>query len=213
MPVTTLFIDLDDTIYPPQDGVWEAIGARIDTFIHQKIGLDPLSIPALRQRLFQQYGTTLRGLQTEYGINPQEYLDYVHDIPLRDLLTPNPNLKNVISSIPHRKLIFTNSDRNHSRRVLEFFDIFTCFERIIDVMDVAPYCKPNPEAFQAALLLAEMTDPSTCALVDDSPRNIRAAHSAGLFTVHVGPPEKSPAEANHSISSIDFLADVLPKIN
>jgi pyrimidine 5'-nucleotidase len=213
MPVNTLFIDLDDTIYPPRDGIWEAIGVRIDSFIHLKLGHDPLEIPLLRERLFHQYGTTLRGLQTEFSINPFEYLDYVHNIPLKDLLTPNPGLKDVFAAIPQRKLIFTNSDRNHSRRVLEFFNILPFFERIIDVMDVAPYCKPNLNAFQSALQLAGVSDPSTCALIDDSPRNIQAAHQVGMYCVHVGPPDKTPPSADRWIANIESLPSALAEMS
>ncbi|KPL79152.1 hypothetical protein ADN00_04675 [Ornatilinea apprima] len=209
MHIQTLLIDLDDTIYPPRDGIWDAIGTRINSFIHNQIHLPPEQISQLRDRLYLEYGTTLRGLQIEYGIDPHQYLDYVHDIPLKELLTPNPRLQDVFSNLPQRKIIFTNSDRNHSTRVLDFFNIRPYFERIIDVLDVAPYCKPNPEAFEAALRIAGVSDLSACAIVDDNVRNIQAAAQMGLFSVHVGPPEKAPAAAHRSIARIEDLPAVL----
>lgn len=209
MHIQTLLIDLDDTIYPPRDGIWDAIGTRINSFIHNQIHLPPEQISQLRDRLYLEYGTTLRGLQIEYGIDPHQYLDYVHDIPLKELLTPNPRLQDIFSNLPQRKIIFTNSDRNHSTRVLDFFNIRPYFERIIDVLDVAPYCKPNPEAFEAALRIAGVSDLSACAIVDDNPRNIQAAAQMGLFSVHVGPPEKAPTGAHRSIARIEDLPAVL----
>lgn len=209
MHIQTLLIDLDDTIYPPRDGIWDAIGTRINTFIHNQLQLPPEQISQIRDRMYLQYGTTLRGLQIEYGIDPHQYLDFVHDLPLRDMLTPNPRLQDVFSNLPQRKIIFTNSDRNHSIRVLNFFNIRPYFERIIDVLDVAPYCKPNPEAFEAALRIAGVSDLSACAIVDDNPRNIQAAAQMGLFSVHVGPPEKAPAGAHRSIARIEDLPAAL----
>ena len=33
----TLFFDLDDTLYPPTSGLWDAIGERIETFMREYV--------------------------------------------------------------------------------------------------------------------------------------------------------------------------------
>lgn len=186
MTYSTLFFDLDDTLYPPSSGVWDAIGDRIDLFIHQRLGIPMEEVPALRETLYRTYGTTLRGLAITHGIDQADYLAFVHDIPLNDYLTPDEKVNTILARYPQRKVIFTNADRAHTERVLKVLMLRDSFDQIIDILDVSPYCKPMPEAFQLALNAAGMLKPQNCIMIDDAVHNLRAARSAGFFTVWVG---------------------------
>ncbi|HLE13303.1 MAG TPA: hypothetical protein VI776_01040, partial [Anaerolineales bacterium] len=92
MPYTALFIDLDDTIYPNTSGLWGAIRERMTLFMHERLGLSPEVTPELRRSYVDNYGTTLRGLQIHYQVDPWEFLAYVHDLPLEVYLQPDPYL-------------------------------------------------------------------------------------------------------------------------
>lgn len=186
MALDILIFDLDDTLYSPTTGVWDAIGERINQFIVDNLALDSAEVIQVRDELFRTYGTTLRGLQIVYGIDPYKYLNYVHNIPLETYLQPNPMLNRMLKQISSRKVIFTNSDQNHALRVLDRLGLGGLFERIIDVMDVTPFCKPQPEAFQQALKLLGNLDPTHCVLIDDSLRNVNAARELGFHTILVG---------------------------
>ena len=186
MTYSTIFFDLDDTLYPPSSGVWDAIGDRIDLFIHQRLGVPMEDVPELRESLYRTYGTTLRGLTVTRGIDQLDYLAFVHDIPLNNYLTPDEKVKTVLARYPQRKVIFTNADRAHAERVLNVLKLRDYFDQIIDILDVSPYCKPMPEAFQFALKSAGQLEPQECIMVDDAAHNLRAARSAGFFTVRVG---------------------------
>lgn len=181
-----LVFDLDDTLYSPESGLWHAIGDRINLFIQQRLDLPPVEASRLRDQLFNQYGTTLRGLEASFGIDAAEYLAFVHDVPLHQFLKPDPVLRQILSSLPFRKIIFTNGDRAHAGRVLSALNVADCFDGIIDVMDIAPFCKPMPESFHLAVKIAAVKDLSRCVIFEDSPRNLTAARSLGLFTVQVG---------------------------
>ncbi len=210
MPYSTLFFDLDETLYPIGSGVWEAIAVRIDTYMAEHLPLTAEEIPALRTHLYHQYGTTLRGLKIEYGIDELDFLRYVHDIPLQNFLAPNPWLRQTLLGYPLRKIIFTNADIHHADRVLDALGLDGCFERIIDVLDTAPYCKPQPEAFQAALQLCGNLRPEECILIDDGVRNIAAAREVGLYTIWVGlNGQDSNSSADAQIASIQDLPLVL----
>ena len=37
MPIEVLFIDLDGTIYPPDNGMWEKIAKRMEIYMHQAL--------------------------------------------------------------------------------------------------------------------------------------------------------------------------------
>jgi pyrimidine 5'-nucleotidase len=183
--IRCLLIDLDDTLYPPNSGAWGLVGHRIDQFLHEEMGFQPYEVLELRERLFRQYGTTLRGLQIEYEVDMDHYLDYVHDVPLADILSPDPELNQVLDALPQRKVIFTNAYAPHACRVINILGIQNHFEKIIDIYALYPYCKPEVEAFHKALeIIAE--DPENCLMVDDNTNNLATAKSLGVATVSVG---------------------------
>ena len=192
MKFTTLFFDLDDTLYPANTGLWHAIKARMNLYMRDHMGFAPDDIPRLREKYFREYGTTLRGLQANHQINVDDFLAFVHDLPLRDYLTPNPTLRSVIASLPTRKWIFTNADVPHAQRVLAALELDGLFDGIVDVNAVAPYCKPMPESFAFAMKAAGATDPARCVMIDDLPRTTRAARDFGLFGVLYGQSEHHP---------------------
>lgn len=183
MRFTTVFFDLDDTLYPPSAGLWHAIKERMNIYMRDRMGFPAEQIPRIREKYFLQYGTTLRGLQANHEIDVEDFLAFVHDLPLKDYLIPNPILRSVIASLPTRNLIFTNADRRHAERVLTALDLNDLFETIVDVNAIAPYCKPMPESFQIAMRLAGESDPSKCVMIDDIHRTTTAASKAGLFSI------------------------------
>lgn len=187
-PVTysTLFFDLDDTLYPPQNGVWTAIRERMNLYMRDKMRLPSEQIPDLRRYYYETYGTTLRGLQIHYQVDPDEFLAFVHDLPIRKMVQPDPKLRDLILSLPQRKYIFTNADSAHADRVLDALGMQGCFDGKIDVRALDFHCKPEPLAYQTALSLAGETLPQRCVYLDDSPRNLAPARKLGFFTILIG---------------------------
>ena len=186
MRFNTFFFDLDETLYPSSSGLWIAIRERINTYMLERLGFPPEQIGVLREQLFHEYGTTLRGLQINYAVDADEYLAFVHDVPLESHLQPDPELRGVIEALPVRKYIFTNADCAHAARVLKALDLDGLWDGCIDVHDIAPYSKPMPESFSLALKAAGSPDPHTCVLLDDQARITRAARNLGMFTILVG---------------------------
>jgi len=186
MRFSTLFFDLDDTLYPASTGLWKAIKERMNIYMHERMGIPEEQVPQLREQYFKMYGTTLRGLQARHNVDVEDYLAFVHDLPLKDYLTPDPQLRKIIASLPGRKLIFTNADVNHARRVLSVLELDDLFDTIVDVNAVAPYCKPMPESFAIAQELADEPDPRKCVMIDDLPRTTRAALEVGMASILYG---------------------------
>jgi pyrimidine 5'-nucleotidase len=186
MRFTTLFFDLDDTLYPSSTGLWPAIKNRMNLFMLEQLGIPENDIPILREQYFKMYGTTLRGLEERHNVNKEDFLAFVHDLPLKDYLTPNPIVREVIASLPTRNLIFTNADIPHARRVLAAVGLDDLFETIVDVNAVEPYCKPMPESFAIAMDLADEPDPRKCVMIDDLPRTTRAALNVGMASLLYG---------------------------
>ncbi len=186
MRFTTIFFDLDDTLYPASSGLWLALKARMSRYMIESMGIPAGDVPGLREKYFREYGTTLRGLQANHKVDVQDFLAYVHDVRLEDYIHPDPIQQSVMASLPTRNLIFTNSDVKHTRRVLNVLQIEKFFVDIVDVNRMDPYCKPNSEAFTMAMQAAGESTPSRCIMIDDLPHTVKAAKALGLYSVLYG---------------------------
>lgn len=199
MNFTTIFFDLDDTLYPASSGLWPTLKARMSQYMIERMHIPAEDVPGLREKYFREYGTTLRGLQARHKIDVQDFLAYVHDVNLKDYIHPDPQQQAVLAFLPTRNLIFTNSDVNHARRVLHALQIEEYFSEIVDVNRMSPYCKPNPESFTLALDIAGESNPSRCVMIDDLPNTVKAAKGLGMYSILFGA-TTSNGDADASLS-------------
>ena len=186
MTYTTISFDLDDTLYPHESGLWQGIKDRISLYMHEQLKFSWDEIPSRREEYFLNYGTTLRGIQANFDVDEDAYHAYVHQLDLDEYIAPDPNLVALLKHLPQKKIIFTSADRTHAERVLAHLQIDSFFEKILDIHAITPYAKPQTEAFQRAMELAEEKDPKTCVMIDDLPRTTRAAKDFGLFSILKG---------------------------
>jgi len=207
MAFSTLFFDLDDTLYPPSNGLWAAIRGRISSYMHEQLGISMDEVPLLRQHYLEAYGTALRGLQHHYPVDSEDYLAYVHDLPLEEYIHPNPALGDMLRSLPQKRWIFTNADDRHAYRVLNILGITDCFEGVIDVRRLGFLNKPEIKAHHLALKIAGESDPKRCVLLDDSWRNMAPAKSMGMTTVLVSP--KAGNNNPESLKADYWMYDIL----
>ena len=211
MGYTTLFIDLDGTLYPNSTGLWDAIRVRMTQYMLERLNLPKENVSNLRRQYFERYGTTLRGLQIHHGVDANDYLAFVHNLPLEKYLKAEPRLRVALESLPQQKWIFTNADSDHARRVLAILELADCFSGIVDVRALEFQCKPEIQAYRMALDLAGEPDPQRCILIDDSPSNLAPAQEIGFTTVLVGEDQNCPA-ADHRISYLVELPQVVPEL-
>jgi putative hydrolase of the HAD superfamily len=177
------------------------------------MGFSPEEVDTLRHEYFVTYGTTLRGLLINHPerIDADDYLAFVHDIPLKEYIQPDPSLRDLLLSLPQHRWIFTNSDDRHANRVLDILGMRDCFEGIIDIRALGYACKPVEDAYHRALALAGETLPGRCIYFDDSPRNLAPARALGFCTVLVGHPTPDPS-ACHTVNSLQELPEILPEL-
>ena len=210
--IHTILFDLDDTLYPRNAGIMGEIRRLIHGFIRTRLDLPDEEADALRERYLRAYGTTMRGLQVNHQIDPEEYLHHVHEIPLSRYLQPNPDLDTALDTISQDKVIFTNASREHAERVLDVLGIRQHFSRIVDVRDMAFVSKPQPSAYAR---ICEMLgiEPETCMLVEDRVRNLCPAKDLGMSTVLVGDGSQSQHQCvDHAIERIEQIGSVLAEI-
>lgn len=180
-----LLVDLDDTVYPRHCGLMKEVGRLIFRYMVERMGIPPDEAAALRRQYYHQYGTTLRGLQIHHQVDVEDYLAFVHDLPLARYLQPDPELNAALAAIPQEKVIFTNATAEHAWSVLERLGVRHHFRRVVDLRAMGYVNKPNPEAYRRALELLQ-EPPEACALVEDSLRNLRPAKALGMATILVG---------------------------
>jgi len=186
MTIHTIFFDLDNTLYPRDSGIWEAIGNRINLFMTDIMQIPEQNVHPLRTHFRNEFGTTLAGLQSISDVNENEFLEFVHDINLNEMLEDDGSLYQMLEQIPQRKIIFTNSDKTHAKRVLNFFGIKDLFELIVDVIAMKPYFKPHPEAYKLALEMAGLENSQGCMFIDDLLENVQQAKQSGFISAYIG---------------------------
>lgn len=211
MHFSTLFFDLDATLYPASNGLWEQIRLRIYKFMLEEIGIPEAEIPATRDKYWTTYGTTLEGLRIHHQVEPDDYLKYVHDLPLKDFLEPDPVLRDLLKTLPQDLWVFTNADRRHADRVLNELGISDLFSGIVDLLALNFIVKPNRKAYQIALKLAGVTDPERCVMFDDLVQNLIPAKELGFFTSLVGE-NGSSNQVDIQLQSIHEMKEKMPQL-
>ena len=183
--VETWVFDLDNTLYPHHLNLWQQVDERIRSFIADFLKIPPDEAFRLQKDYYRRYGTTMRGLMTEHGLQPDDYLDYVHRID-HSPLTPNPALGAALKRLPGRKLILTNGTRRHADAVMKRLAIDEHFEDVFDIVAAELEPKPSVKTYER-FLDRHHVDPHRTAMFEDLARNLEAPHALGMTTVLVVP--------------------------
>jgi putative hydrolase of the HAD superfamily len=182
--VETWVFDLDNTLYP-HHLLWQQVDDRIRAYVAEFLKVSKDEAFRVQKDYYKRYGTTMRGLMTEHGLNPDDYLEYVHQID-HSPLEPNPALGAALEKLPGRKLILTNGTRKHADAVMRRLGIHHHFEDVFDI--VAAKLEPKPAAKTYERFLARHdVDPAKAAMFEDLARNLEAPHALGMTTVLVVP--------------------------
>jgi putative hydrolase of the HAD superfamily len=211
MLITHLIFDLDGTLYPHNNGIWDAIASRMEEYMHTFLGFSLQEIPAIRERYYHQYGTTLKGLIENHNIDPYEYLEFVHDIPLNQYLESDIRLQETLEKLNYSKWIFTNADVNHAIRVLTHLGVLTHFEGILGVNSLNFINKPDLEAYKKVLRLMQDPAPQNCVFFDDIPKNLVGAKALGIKTILVGSSVTAP-EIDQAVPDIYQIPAAIDEI-
>ncbi len=186
-----ILFDLDNTLYAPDRHLFGLIDKRINSYMHEVVGIPLEQVDELRRSYWQRYGVTMQGLMRHHQVDPEDYLHYVHNIDVPSRLSPDPALRQALLALPQRRAVFTNSSLCHSERVLQALGLDDLFEEIYDIRVANYQPKPYPEPYRAVLdrLGAAAAD---CIMVEDTLENLLTAKQLGMGTVLVGPPCNEP---------------------
>ena len=184
--VETWVFDLDNTLYPHDLNLWQQIDDRIRSFVSDFLKVTKEEAFRVQKDYYKRYGTTMRGLMAEHGMEPDDFLEFVHEIDHSPLL-PNAKLGDAIEKLPGRKLILTNGTRKHAEAVMKRLDIDRHFEDVFDIAAADLDPKPHPQVYDR-FLHKHGVDPQKAAMFEDLARNLSVPHALGMTTVLVVPP-------------------------
>jgi putative hydrolase of the HAD superfamily len=185
--------DLDNCLYPASTGLFALIDERMGAYIQRLLDCDPVEATRVQKSHFHAHGTTLAGLMKEHGVDPHDFLDDVHAIPL-DCVQRDERLAAALGRLPGRKFVFTNGDAPYARRVLEALGVSSHFDELHDIhaSDLKP--KPDPHGYE--LLRARFgIEPARALLADDMVQNLAPAKALGMTTVWV---DNGSERGNHN---------------
>lgn len=175
--------DLDNTLYPSKCRLFDQIDVRMGTYIANFLGVEYGEARRVQKDFFRHHGTTLRGLMSVHGADPQTFLDYVHDIDLT-VLPAMPGLGQALGKLAGRKIVFTNASRDYAEKVLDQLGIGSHFESVFDIEAAGYRPKPDMEAYRM-FIERHGIDPTRSVMVEDMARNLVPARQLGMTTVWV----------------------------
>ena len=184
MTFKLIIFDLDNTLYPADNGLMQQVGHRIQVWLCDHLALTWEQAFARRREYLHHYGTTLAGLVAERGVDAHDYLTFVHDIPVEEYIRPNPALAAMLDRIPLRKAVYTNANSEYGQRVLRALGVADRFEQVVGIERVGLRNKSNRDAYEQALALLNAQG-CECIMVEDWVRNLQPAKALGLTTVLV----------------------------
>lgn len=177
--------DLDNTLYPRHTNLFAQIDQRMTAFVSDFLSLPKDEARAVQKDFYRRYGTTLRGLMQEHDVDPDAFLQYVHDIDY-SWLSPDPALGDEIKALPGRKFIFTNGDRGHAERTARQLGILDHFEDIFDLVAAGLVPKPASETYDKFMGLHRI-EANHAVMFEDLARNLEVPKRLGMRTVLIVP--------------------------
>jgi putative hydrolase of the HAD superfamily len=192
MTLRAVLLDLDETLYAPGDALIRTVDARITAYIALHTGLSWERSDDLRRDLWQQFGTTARGLNQLFDLSERDLYRFAVDSVDPELhIARDAALAAHLRRMPAPCHVFTNATRRYAERVLAALGVSEQIQGIFDIEFSLFNPKPAP-VFYRRVVAALGVPPGAVALVDDNPGNFAPALAMGMRCVCVGRREAPP---------------------
>ena len=178
--------DLDNTLYDINLGVFKKISKRMTKFIINELELDEDKAKTLQKEMFLKYGLTLRGLIVEKKINPDRFLNYVHDVDHPELERDN-ELISLLKNLNGKKYIYTNAPYSHAKKILNVLGAFDLFDDILDIKKTDYIPKPDLTSFEIMQRKFGISfkNVKKSIFIEDTVKNLKPAKQIGMSTVWI----------------------------
>ena len=206
--------DLDNTLYSGQTKVFSEVDKKMSSFISEKFNVNLIEAKKIQKEYFYEYGTTLSGLMKKKNVDPNEFLEFVHDIDI-SWLPKDKLLRDELMKIKDKKYIFSNGSHAHIENVTNQLGINGLFDGAFDITDADFVPKPHVEPYKK-LIKKFRLEPKQSILIEDIAHNLEQAKKLGMKTCWLENDEsfaKKDADKPYIDYKINNLPSFLQKIN
>ena len=206
--------DLDNTLYSGKTKVFEQVDKKMSKYISSKLNISVEEAKKIQKNYFHKYNTTLNGMIKNHKTDPNEFLEFVHDINI-DFLQKDIELAKEMEKLEGKKIIFTNGSRKHAINVTKRIGIDQYFDDIFDIVDSDFIPKPAIVPYKK-LVEKHKIDPKLCALAEDIARNLKPAYEMGMKTIWIEnnePWAKEFSDSDFINYKTNNLSEFIKKIN
>ena len=199
--------DLDNTLYPASTDLFAQVCEKMTSYIANTLNVDKAKADKMRYEYWQKYGTSLAGLMKNFKIDPDHFLEVVHDIDF-SVLNKDSKLVDTLNELPGRKIVYTNGTVPYAREVLKYRGLADAFDEIYGVENANYIPKPCPEAYKMIFAKSNIIY-NRSAMFEDESRNLKVPFDLGLKTILIC---DRPTNENHVDYSVENLPDFLRQI-
>lgn len=217
--VKVWFVDCDDTLYESSRGMFAAIHVRMEEFIARELGVSIEEGRRLQHAYWAKYGATFLGLEKHHAITPRAFFDATHRFDLSSEIPDDfsrTKLRSALKALKGKRVLVTNGPSCYVLALLPLLGVEDLFDDVVSADDMKVLgrwrCKPDGVLF-AELASKFKARPEQCALIEDSPFNLKTAKRLGMLTVWcAGYRKKEPylpqahAWADVAVNSLTELA-------
>lgn len=204
--------DLDDTLHDASAHIFPHINREMTRYLMTHLDLDEAAANQLRRRYWDKYGATLHGLMRHHGTDPHHFLHHTHQFAdLSAMVVKAHGLRQMLSRLSGRKVIYTNAPMAYAIRVLDILRIRHCFERVFSIESTRFQPKPAKAGFMR--LLSEIKVPAMrCVMVEDSLPALQTAKRLGMKTVYISAHPRRPSFVDARLNSVLALPEIAASI-
>ena len=199
--------DLDNTLYSGQTKVFSEVDKKMSLFISKSMNVNLVKAKEIQKKYFYEYGTTLSGLMKQDGVDPHDFLEFVHDIDI-SWLPKDLKLKEELIKIKDKKYIFTNGSHAHVKNVTKQLGIDDLFDGAFDIVDANFIPKPHIDPYKKIIEKFDI-EPTKSILIEDIAHNLEQAKNLGMKTCWLEN-EEAFAKKDSDKPYIDYKIKNLP---
>ena len=214
--VDTWVFDLDNTLYSADSGIFQQISELMGKFVSKYLNIDIKEAKKIQNKYYKKHGTTLRGMMNNHGVDPDTFLNEVHQLDY-SIVEPNQKLNEELDKLRGKKIIYTNANLQHVNQVLARLELTNMFDDIFDIK-MADYI-PKPELNPYKQIIDKFNiNPSSTIMFDDIAKNLVPAKNLGFTSVWINAGyENFSDDIANSKDSLDYetkdLSSFLNEIN
>ena len=175
--------DLDNTLYSADSGIFQQVSKLMGEFVAKHLKINIKKAKAIQHKYYKEHGTTLKGLMDNHGVDPDIFLEEVHNLDY-SIVHPNNKLTESLKNLKGKKFIFTNANKKHANIILDKLQISDLFQGIFDIKMANYIPKPEIEPYEK-LIETYKINPHRAIMFDDIAKNLVPASKIGFITVWI----------------------------